>query len=391
MFCLVSSGVTLLVIAPLTRRWLPLGLIALVLLRATSTMAESPEERMAAAYHARGEFDGVVLVADGDKMRCLAAFGPSGPAPDAPPLAPQTVFPICSITKQFTAVLVLQLVDAGKLGLDSTLGEVLPDFRFDAPGRAITVRQLLTHSSGLPNLDAVRPEIDGVEGFYRLEGVDFAHPLSVLQKYVRGPLEFTPGGRFAYNNSDYWALGAIVEHLARQPYDTLLTERILRPLGMAHTGLCTPSRPLPPGSAQGRVRDPKTGAISAGKSVRLENFWAAGAMFSTAEDLLRWSVALDTGKLLSPAMRTAMFTPDPKLGFVALSTWAYRTAAPGRAEKILLLERQGEIDAFHTLSLCLPEQHGHILLLSNLDVADLNSTYMGKGLPAELVRAFLAP
>ncbi len=367
------------------------GLIAFVLLRASSAPAAPVEEKLVAAYHARGEFDGVVLVADGEKIRYLGAFGPAGPAPDAAPLTPQTVFPICSITKQFTAVLVLQLVDAGKLGLDSTLGEVLPDFRSDAPGRAVTVRQLLTHSSGLPNLDAVLPETDGGEGFYRLKDVDFAHPLSVLQKYVRGPLEFTPGERFAYNNSDYWALGAIVEQLAHRSYDTLLAESILTPLGMTHTGLCTPSRPLPPGSAQGRVRDPTTGAISAGKSGRLENFWAAGAMFSTAEDLLRWSVALDSGKLLSPAMQTAMFKPDPKLGFVALSTWAYRTTVPGRAGKVLLLERQGEIDAFHTLSLRLPEQHGHILLLSNLEVADLNSTYLSKGLPAELVRAFLTP
>lgn len=378
-------------IAPMSRRPFIFGLLALVLLRTGSTIAASVEEKLTAAYHARGEFDGVVLVADGEKVRYLGAFGPAGPAPAAAPLTPQTVFPICSITKQFTAVLVLQLIDAGKLRLDSTLGEVLPDFRPDEPGRAVTVRQLLTHSSGLPNLNAALPEVDGVEGFYRLAGVDFTHPLSTLQKYVSGPLEFTPGERFAYNNSDYWVLGAIVEQLTHRSYDTLLTERILTPLGMTHTGLCTPSRPLPPGSAQGRVRDPKTGAISPGKNLRLENFWAAGAMFSNAEDLLRWSVALDSGKLLSPALQTAMFTPDPKLGFVALSTWAYRTTVPGRAEKALLVERQGEIDAFHTLSLRLPEQHGHILLLSNLDVADLNSTYMGKGLPAELVRAFLAP
>lgn len=371
--------------------WFISGVVTLALAGAGSTMAASAEERLAAAYHARGEFDGVVLVADGERIRYLGAFGPSGPTPEAAPLTPQTTFPICSITKQFTAVLVLQLIGAGKLGLDSPLGEALPGFRPDAPGRAITVRQLLTHSSGLPNLDAALPEVDGVAGFYRLAGVDFTRPLAVLQKYGRGPLEFAPGERFAYNNADYWALGAIVEQITHRSYEAVLTERLLAPLGLTHTNLCTPSRPLPPGAAQGRVRDPQTGAISAGKAARLENFWAAGAMFSTAEDLLRWSVALDSGKLLSPALGTAMFAPDPKLGFVALSTWAYRTTVPGRAEKALLLERQGEIDAFHTLSLRLPESHGHILLLSNLDVADLNSTYLGKGLPAELVRAFFTP
>ncbi len=340
------------------------------------------------SYHARGEFDGVALVARGKEVHLLRAFGPAGPAADAAPLTTQTVFPVCSLTKQFTAVLVLQMIDAGKLRLDSTLQEVLPDFRSDEAGRAVTVRQLLTHSSGLPSLEAALPEEDGVEGFYRLTDLDFDHPQTVLERYLRGPLRFAPGSRFDYNNADYWALGVMIERLSGQAYENVLEERLLKPLGMTHTKLCTPTNPLPGDSAQGRVRDPRSGVIQAGPSLRMENFWAAGAMYSTAEDLLRWDVALDEGSLLSPAMQQAMFTPDAKLGFVALSSWVYRTVVPGSPEKVLLVERQGEIGSFHALSLRLPEQHGHILLLSNLDVVDLNSTYMKKGLPFELVRRF---
>lgn len=350
--------------------------------------APASPEALVKAYHARGEFDGVALVAEGEHVRCLDAFGPAASGTDASALTPQTVFPVCSITKQFTAVLVLKLVDAGRLTLDTPLGELLPEFRTDEAGRAVTVRQLLVHSSGLPNLDAVLPERDEVEGFYRLEDVDFAHPLLVLQKYLRGPLASAPGERFAYNNTDYWVLGAIIERLAGKPYEAVLEESLLIPLGMTHSGLCTPAHPLPAGTAQGRVRGTNGGPAQPGPVLKLENFWASGAMFSTAEDLLRWDVALDGGKLLSAAMQTAMFTPDPKLGFVALSSWVYRAAVPGGSGKVLLVERQGEIGAFHALSLRLPEQHGHILLLSNLDVADLNSTYMKKGLPFELVGTF---
>ena len=381
------------------RAWaLGVSLAALTLgLLATGRAAEEgptpshrQEEALVRAAHGRGEFDGVVLVAEGRSVRFLGAFGPGGPAKDAAALTPQTLFPACSVTKQFTAVLVLQLVDAGKLRLDSTLGEVLPEFRPDEAGRAITVRQLLTHSSGLPSLEEALPEgADGVEGFYRLDDLDFAHPVTVLQKYVRGPLRFAPGTRFDYNNADYWTLGTIVERLEGKSFETLLQERLLEPLGMMHSGLCTPIHPLPAGTAEGQVRDPKSGQNGPGPRLRLENFWAAGAMYLNAEDLLRWDVALDEGRLLSPAMHAAMFTPDPKLGFVALSSWVYRTRVPG-AKEVLLVERQGEIGAFHALSLRLPEQHGHVLLLSNLDVADLNSTYMRKGLPFELVGTFFA-
>ena len=356
-----------------------------------ATPAAGRFEALAGAYHVRGEFDGVVLVAEGEQIRYLGAFGPSTPAADAPAITAQTVFPICSITKQFTAVLLLQLVDAGKLRLDSTLGELLPDFRQDEAGRAVTVRQLLTHSSGLPSLEAALPEQDGVEGFYRLADIDFAHPMTILEKYLRGPLRFAAGTRFEYNNADYWVLGVMIERLGEASYEAQLNQRILIPLGLRQTGLCTPSHPLPAESAQGRVRSPQSGTVQAAPDLRLENFWAAGAMFANAEDLLRWDAALDGGKLLSPAMQTAMFTPDLKLGFVALSSWVYRAAVPGASEKVLLVERQGEIAAFHALTLRLPEQHGHVILLSNLDTADLNSTYMKKGLPFALLQTFFQP
>lgn len=350
--------------------------------------AQNKRGAVVKTYHDRGEFDGVVLVAEGDAIKFLGAFGTAGPDEEAPAMTPQTVFPICSVTKQFTAVLILQLVDAGKLRLESTLGEALPEFRTDDAGRAVTVRQLLCHSSGLPSLEEALPEVDGVEGFYRLTDLDFTLPLSVLQKYLRGPMRFASGSRFDYNNADYWVLGTLIEKLSGKSYAALLDEHILKPLGMAHSGLCAPGLALPPGTALGKVKEPGNGTLRPAPVLRLENFWAAGAMYSTAEDLLRWDVALDTGKLLSPTMQAAMFTADPKLGFVALSSWVYRTAIPGAAEKVLLVERQGEIGAFHALSLRLPEKHGHILLLSNLDVADLNSTYMKKGLPYELMRSF---
>ena len=369
---------------------LTLGWTALVPISAAEVPSTGPSapEALVKAYHDRGEFDGVVLVAEGDTVKFLGAFGSAGPDKSARALTPQTVFPVCSVTKQFTAVLILQLVDAGKLRLESTLGELLPEFRTDEAGRAVTVRQLLCHSSGLPSLEEALPEVEGVEGFYRLTDLDFAHPLSTLQKYLRGPMRFAAGSRFDYNNADYWILGTLIEKFSEKPYAALLDERVLKPLGMAHSGLWAPGSMLPEAAALGKVKEPGSGILRPAPSLRLENFWAAGAMYSTAEDLLRWDVALDSGKLLSPAMQTAMFTADPKLGFVALSSWVYRTAVPGAAEKVLLVERQGEIGAFHALSLRLPEKHGHILLLSNLDVADLNSTYMKKGLPYELVGSF---
>lgn len=343
-------------------------------------------EAVVQASHMAGHFDGVVLVARNGKTLYGAGVGLADREKQTPNTL-DTPFPICSITKQFTALLVMQLVQAGKVRLAGVITDYLPDFRADTGGK-ITVKDLLTHTSGLPSPDDVLPEKDGVPGFYRQTDPKFADASSVVKTYLQGDLKAAPGEKFNYNNGDYLVLQAILEKITGKSYARLLKERVTEPLGMTHTGLI--GRNLyAPGQAVGYVRE-------GGKLVRepyfhLATFGAAGAMYSTARDMLRWDGALDRDTLLSKPYRETMFTADRSLGYVGLGSWIYLGALARVAKKPLLVERQGEIGGFRTLNLRAPEEGVSIIILGNTDAADLSATYMQKGLGYDLLRVLYAP
>jgi CubicO group peptidase (beta-lactamase class C family) len=144
------------------------------------------------------------------------------------PNTPDTKFRLGSITKQFTATIILQLVEQGKIKLDGKLSDYLPDYRKDV-GEKVTIHNLLTHTSGIPNYTS-QP------GFF--ENVS-RNPYKVdefVKKYASGDLEFAPGSKFLYDNSGYFLLGAIIEHVTGKPYEQVLKENIFDPVGMKNTG-----------------------------------------------------------------------------------------------------------------------------------------------------------
>ncbi len=213
------------------------------------------------------------------------------------PATERTVYRIGSLTKQFTALAVLQLVEQGRLSLDDTLQRWVPRFR--TPGRRITVRHLLTHTSGIPNYTAI-----GAPFRTRLR-LDL--PPDSIVGLVRGrPGDFAPGERFRYSNTGYVLLGMIVERASGEPYASYLTRHITGPLGLAATRYCD-NRSLIPLRAQGYVED-STGVVNA-EYISMTIPFAAGAMCSSVLDLLAWQRALWTDRLLQPGgyntMRTA--------------------------------------------------------------------------------------
>ena len=145
------------------------------------------------------------------------------------PNTPDTKFRLGSITKQFTATVMLQLVEQGKIKLDAKLSDYLPEYRKDT-GNKVTIHHLLTHTSGIPSYT-------GQPGFF--ENVS-RNPYKVdefVKKYASGDLEFEPGSRFSYNNSGYFLLGAIIEKVTGKTYEQVLKEKILDPVGMKNTKL----------------------------------------------------------------------------------------------------------------------------------------------------------
>lgn len=327
--------------------------------------------------HKNGAFDGVALVARGNEVLHRGAYGMAN-RENHTAHSLQTPFPICSVTKQFTALLVMQQVADGRLRVDGTLADYLPDAQISDGAKRITLRNLLMHTSGLPNLD-------DVPGFYENVNPRLTDPAYVLQTYCAGVGTFAPGSQFRYNNADYLALSAILEKVSGLPYAELLQARILGPLKMRRTSLVSARNPRRiAGYEKGT-----TGPVPEQPVYRLENFGAAGAMQSTVDDLLVWDRALDTDRLLPARWREIMFTSDPAKGYTAFGTWVYGYQKYG-AKTPTLYERQGGIGALKAQNLRVPEDRISIILLSNLDTADL-AAYTGNTLTCDLLRAIYEP
>ncbi len=203
--------------------------------------------------------------------------------------------PVASITKQFTAVAILALVDARALSLDDPVVRWVPDL--PASHRSLTVRQLLQQYSGLGRVEN------------RFAAAPPANTDSVVRMIARVPPEFAPGTRFAYNNANYILLGAIIEQLTGRTWSEHLYERFFSRLDMSSTSPCAPT---PADSLVGYMRAGL--APTARPSLPLSLLGAAGGMCSTVRDLALWVHALHDGRVLSDSSYLALRTPPTTRG-----------------------------------------------------------------------------
>jgi CubicO group peptidase (beta-lactamase class C family) len=214
------------------------------------------------------------------------------------PMADDAVFEIGSMTKQFTATAVLQLVEQGKLDLDADLTTYLPDY--DTQGRHIPLRRLLDHTSGIKGYTEMPV-------FGEIMMRDLPRD-SLVAKFEAASLEFEPGTAQIYNNSAYFLLGLIIAKASGEPYEEFVKKHLFEPLGMARSYYCD-ERAVVARRAHGYDQGPK-GLAQKGY---LDHQWpyAAGSLCSTAGDLVRWNQALHGGKVVSAASYADMTTPDP--------------------------------------------------------------------------------
>jgi len=301
--------------------------------------------QVAGSYAPDNAFMGAVLVARGDQVLLDKGYGQADLAWGLPN-APDVKFRIGSITKQFTAALVLMLRDEGKLSLADPVGRYLPD----APKAwdKVTLADLLGQTSGIPDFTADKRFHEwAMSPRASAELLAFFEPL---------PLTFEPGAKFSYSNSNYEVLGAVIEKVSGKSYADLLSERILKPLGMNDTGLDADDLILAK-RAQGYRRG-KDGLVQA-RSESLTVPWAAGAMYSTTGDLLRWQRGLYSGKLLSAASLAAMTTAgkgDYGLGLLVIQHDGQR-----------VIWHNGGIEGFHAFLAYAPERQVTVAVLSNID------------------------
>ena len=244
-------------------------------------------------------FSGVVLVAKGDSILVHEALGMADRERGIRNTR-ETRFGTTSVGKMFTGVAIAQLVEQGKLRFDDTLAAVLPEYPNREAARRIVIRDLLTHSAGVPEV---------FESPRFTARHDFRSHAEMLPTFADAPLAFTPGARFEYSNGGYATLGAIVEKLSGKSYEAYLRAHVWGPAGMRHTDRAGVSRG--PGRAIGYARfsavdplgvEPRRPNIGFfGDSGHGDGLLAAfGGGSYSAEDLFRFTRALRTGKLLRP-------------------------------------------------------------------------------------------
>ncbi|MDF7775521.1 serine hydrolase [Sphingomonas sp. AOB5] len=242
------------------------------------------------------QFTGAILVARNGVPIVNTAYGMASYELGVPN-TPRTVFNIASITKQFTAMAIMQLSERGKLNV----GDSICDYLSNCPAawKPITIRNLLTHSSGIPNASRL-PDWDESLSMRRYRPEEF------VDLFRRLPLRFAPGEKSAYSNSGYFLLGLIIERASGMPYGEYLKANIFAPLGMTHSRH-NDNRAVIPGAATGYYSR-GTNFITA-TYVDPSTSLGDGGMVSTTGDLLRWDQALYSEKLVSRASLDAIFTP----------------------------------------------------------------------------------
>lgn len=237
-------------------------------------------------------FSGYVLVRQGDATLYGRGFGWADQAQGLRPDA-DTSFRIGSTSKQFTAAAIMLLVQDGKLDLDAPISRYLPDY--PAVGAALTLTQLLSHTSGLP------------EYLKTFGSDDFARPhtpAELLATFAEAPLDFAPGTAWSYSNSGYLVLGAIIERVAGMPYAEFMRTRVFAPAGLTRTVVGDAAEL--PNRARGYQADGQ--ALVDADPIDMTVPFAAGAIRSTAADLARWHHVLGTDAVLTAASRARMTT-----------------------------------------------------------------------------------
>lgn len=306
------------------------------------------------AHSAAGEFNGSVLVARRGRIIYERGLGLANLEWKIPNDV-NTKFEIGSMTKQFTALLVLQFVNEGKIRLEGHLSDYLPYYRKET-GNRVTISELLSHTSGIPSFTDSPGFLDGPASRIHHTVRKF------VQEYCSGDVRFEPGTKFAYSNSGYFLLGAVLEQISGVSYEQLLQDRIFKPLGMTDSGY-THSETVIAHRAAGYEHAPS--GLQNARYYDMSVPFAAGALYSTVEDLYLWDQALYGERLLPGPLRDLLFKPnleDYGYGWVMLVP---TTGSPYAGESIPM--HGGAIFGFQSMIQRITQHRELIVLLDNND------------------------
>lgn len=272
---------------------------------------------------------------------------------NAVPATPQTVWNIGSVSKVITAVAVMQLVERGKVSLDDPIQKYVPEFPVKPEG-TITIRHLLTHTSGIRHYK--RGDFPGTPDN---ENTRPSTWLDGLKIFADEPLQFPAGTRYLYSSYAVNLLQGVVERASGQPFEQYLAQNVWRPAGMAATAFDIPARIVPRRARSYRI-------VSGGPVNYFYNDltykFASGGMMSTVEDLVRFGAALNHGQLVKPETVTKMLTPQLKTDeFEQGIMWRIFRDANGRT----FLNHCGSVKGFNACVVDYPSEDVVVALAGN--------------------------
>lgn len=337
------------------------------------------------SYAANRDFNGVVLVAQHGRVLYRGAHGLANREWQVPN-AEDGVFRIGSLTKPITAILVMQLVQEQKLRLDGALGEYLPELYADTEAAAVTVAQLLNHTSGIADLPRTYDD-----PWWQTQARHSFAPVDFARAWIPGTLQNAPGAEWRYNNNGYFLLGLLIEKVTGASYEENLRQRILDKAGMKHSGLYRASE-LVPRLATGYQTLPDFSMARPAPIDPSVSFSAAG-VYSTVDDLLLLDQALRGDSLLSEASRQAMWTNHrSSYGYGwGVEDWTSPTGGAYKVES-----HTGSIPGYQTYWLRTEQDQSVVLVLDNYWQGETAAT-LGKelmnvlhGQPVVLARKNLA-
>lgn len=298
-----------------------------------------------------GQLHGSVLIGRGDSVLYSRGFGYANREWQIPNDM-ETKFRIGSLTKPFSAAVILKLQETGQLKLTDTISSYLPAYPAEL-GNKITIYQLLSHTSGLRDLTEI-PE-------FWSDSVRIHYPKQKLVNDLAGRgLIFQPGSRFQYCNSGYILLGAIVENVTSKTFGKALNEYFLGPLDMNNTGVDSHNLLLPR-RALGYMQE--NAKYIPAPYIYIDNAFAAGGMYSTPNDLFKWSRALDESDILHQSTWNNMFKKHK--GPYGLG-WYVKNVAMKECSKEIYYHT-GHIHGFHNLLVKIPEDKLVLILLNNIN------------------------
>jgi CubicO group peptidase (beta-lactamase class C family) len=321
-------------------------------------------------YNDNRGFAGTVIVAENGTITYARGFGLANREKEMPN-GPKVQYRIASISKTFTATMIMKLAEQGKLTVHDPISRFLPGYRKDVADK-VMIHHLLTHSSGIPNY------VDSPEWRKQvaqpMPSLDF-----LIRTYCSGDLEFEPGSKYAYSNSGYVLLGAIIEQVTGMTFDKALHTMILDPAGMKDSGLDCAGLDIPQ-RAEGYLTGFPDDTDKA-EQWNMDWTYSAGGIYATPEDMVKWDQALyDAAVISKPSLKlmTAPYFLTPQPGF----SYGYgfnlsRRVKLRSGDSVLVMSHAGGVPGMTSLFSRVLANHQMVFVVSNTSGAPLAAITQG--------------